>query len=83
MFFLFFFIFSYVYLHCQVKGRKYVRLYGEDETPRVYPHSGILSNTSQVSSCYTHSLCSSDPLPECLHWHTVAHQYFCLTGTIK
>ncbi|XP_064395902.1 lysine-specific demethylase 8-like isoform X3 [Halichondria panicea] len=32
----------------QVVGRKYVRLYSESETQYLYPHQGILSNTSQA-----------------------------------
>ena len=45
------------YLWCLVKGRKYVRLYGEGETPHLYPHSGIMSNTSQVRSYTSARVC--------------------------
>lgn len=34
----------------QVIGRKYIKLFPSDQTPYLYPHEGILSNTSQVSS---------------------------------
>ncbi len=27
-----------------------MRLYAEDQTPHLYPHSGLLSNTSQVTT---------------------------------
>ena len=32
----------------QIVGRKHIRLYGEDQSAYLYPHEGILSNTSQV-----------------------------------
>lgn len=35
--------------HPKVVGRKYIRLYDKDQTPRLYPHPGLLSNTSQVA----------------------------------
>jgi lysine-specific demethylase 8 len=36
-------------LLAQVVGSKYIRLYGEEQTPRLYPHEGtVLFNTSQV-----------------------------------
>ena len=35
-------------LLAQVVGAKYIRLYEEKHTDSVYPHDGILSNTSQV-----------------------------------
>lgn len=34
---------------CQVIGRKYIRIYHADQTPRLYPHEDfLLSNTSRV-----------------------------------
>ena len=35
-------------LLCQVVGVKRVRLFSPDQTPRMYPHEGKMSNTSQV-----------------------------------
>lgn len=32
----------------QVVGTKYVRLYAPEQTPNLYPHDGLNSNTSQV-----------------------------------
>ena len=34
---------------CQVRGKKYVRLYASDQTEHLYPHGDkLLGNTSQV-----------------------------------
>ncbi|TRY61818.1 hypothetical protein TCAL_14918 [Tigriopus californicus] len=34
---------------CQVMGRKYIRIYHADQTPRLYPHADfLLSNTSRI-----------------------------------
>ncbi|KAG2172741.1 hypothetical protein INT43_000088 [Umbelopsis isabellina] len=35
-------------LLAQVVGSKYIRLYSPKQTPKLYPHAGIMSNTSQV-----------------------------------
>ena len=35
-------------LLCQVVGSKSVRLYHSSESHRLYPHAGMMSNTSQV-----------------------------------
>ncbi|KAJ2959208.1 hypothetical protein NQZ79_g5290 [Umbelopsis isabellina] len=35
-------------LLAQVVGSKYIRLYSPKETPKLYPHAGMMSNTSQV-----------------------------------
>jgi hypothetical protein len=35
-------------LLCQVVGSKSVRLYHPSESHRLYPHAGMMSNTSQV-----------------------------------
>jgi lysine-specific demethylase 8 len=35
-------------LLAQVVGSKYIRLYSPLQTPKLYPHSGMMSNTSQV-----------------------------------
>ena len=36
-------------LLAQVVGSKYIRLYAPDESSRLYPHAGMMSNTSQVN----------------------------------
>jgi hypothetical protein len=40
-------------LLAQVVGRKYVKLYARSLTPCLYPHAGMLSNTSQVRHRYS------------------------------
>ena len=35
---------------CQVSGRKYVKLYHVNQTELLYPHEGMLSNTSQIDA---------------------------------
>jgi [protein]-arginine 3-hydroxylase / protease len=36
-------------LLAQVVGSKYIRLYAPDQSSRLYPHAGMMSNTSQVN----------------------------------
>jgi len=31
-------------------GRKYVKLYSDQMTPNLYPHQGLLSNTSEIDA---------------------------------
>lgn len=43
-------------IYIQVVGRKYIKLYSEDQTEFLYPHEGLLTNTSQVC-CLLWSKC--------------------------
>jgi len=36
-------------LLCQVVGSKYIKIFPPSETPRMYPHEGMMKNSSQVS----------------------------------
>ena len=40
----------------QVVGRKYVRLYSREQSQYLYPHEGLLTNTSQVCFCYIYTV---------------------------